>query len=186
MAYSQNIPQPTDDPSDSQPLLLGNFQAINSFLGQNHLSIADGEDGKHKFMQMPEQASAPTTAANEGALYTKEGSASSTSDLFYRQESDGTEIQLTSGTPTSATDGTSSLPGGIIIKWGSSSWANGSNSQAVTFTTAFSSSLYSLVVTAKTSAGYQVAYQNSSVSGFTAYRGTTSGLVTFTYIAIGA
>lgn len=40
------------------------------------------------------EGSAPTTAANEGALYTKDTSGQP--ELFYREESDGDEIQLTS------------------------------------------------------------------------------------------
>ena len=41
------------------------------------------------------ESTAPTTGANEGAIYTKE--ADGATELFYREESDGDEIQLTSG-----------------------------------------------------------------------------------------
>lgn len=41
------------------------------------------------------EGSAPTTAASEGALYTKDTSGQP--ELFYREESNGDEVQLTSG-----------------------------------------------------------------------------------------
>jgi len=42
-----------------------------------------------------EETTAPTTAASEGALYTKDTGGQP--ELFYREESDGTEVQITSG-----------------------------------------------------------------------------------------
>lgn len=71
-----------------------NFEILQSRFQDNHTDFGSGT-GKHKFMQMPEQASAPTTAVNEGALYTKQGSYSASAELFYRRESNGSEIQLT-------------------------------------------------------------------------------------------
>lgn len=71
-----------------------NFEIIQNRFQDNHTDFDSGT-GKHKFMQMPEQAAAPTTAANEGGLYTKQGSYSAATELFYRREGDGTEIQLT-------------------------------------------------------------------------------------------
>ena len=67
-----------------------NFTAIVEDMDTNHVAIGAVGRGKHKFMQMPEQAAAPTTAANEGALYTKE--AGSETNLYWRQESTGGEF----------------------------------------------------------------------------------------------
>lgn len=72
MAYNADIPQASDDPSQSQGQILANFQALNTFLSVNHVDINDPTQGQHKFLQMPEQASAPSTAGNTGAVYTKE------------------------------------------------------------------------------------------------------------------
>ena len=135
-AYSNSIPQATDRPSDSQALLLSNFQALKVFLDRNHVPIVDPttnvDEGKHKFLQMPEQGSAPTTATDEGGLYVKE--ANSRSTLFWRQEGNGTEIQLTRQNPTlSASTGESFLPGGIIIKWGISAGFGSATSKVVSF-----------------------------------------------------
>jgi hypothetical protein len=46
-------------------------------------------------LTLPEQATAPATAANIGALYTKD--VSGVSELFYRRDSNGSEIQLSNG-----------------------------------------------------------------------------------------
>lgn len=52
-------------------------------------------------LYLPEQASAPSTGANEGAVYTKESGGQS--ELFYREESDGDEVQITNGGILNAT-----------------------------------------------------------------------------------
>lgn len=45
-------------------------------------------------LEFPESASAPSTAASEGAIYTKDSGTQP--ELFYREESDGDEVQITS------------------------------------------------------------------------------------------
>lgn len=142
MAYNSDIPQSTDDPSQSQSQILANFQALNTFLSVNHVSLNDGNQGKHSFLQLPEQSSAPTTAANEGGLYTKEVSGST--QLFFREESSGSERQLTSAF-SAATNGTLTIPGGLLIQWGFSSGI-GDGSQ-VNFNTSFGSTAYNVQCT---------------------------------------
>lgn len=95
MAYNADIPQASDDPSQSQGQILGNFQELNTSNSVNHGTYSDADQGKHKFLQMPEQSSAPTTAANEAGLYTKEVPTLAVTGLYFRDESDGTERQLT-------------------------------------------------------------------------------------------
>jgi len=66
-------------------------------------------------LKITERASGPSTIANEGAIYTKE--VNGTTELFYRGESTGTEIQLTNGgvigKEVFTSDGTWSSPEGI-------------------------------------------------------------------------
>lgn len=137
--YNGNIPQPSDRPSDSQADLLNNFGAIKVFLDRNHVAIVDPttntSEGKHKFLQMPEQGSAPTTDANEAGLYVKEQSSRST--LFFRQESNGTEVQMTNLDPLLASSGYTFLPGGLILQWGAAV-STSSNPTNVTYPTPFS------------------------------------------------
>lgn len=48
---------------------------------------------KPAYVILPLQTAAPTTSSNEGGLYVK--TASSVDELFYRMESNGTEVQIT-------------------------------------------------------------------------------------------
>ncbi len=127
MAYNASIPQAPDDPSNSQGLILDNFTEISTAFNLNHGNFNDPAQGKHLFLQMPEQSSAPATAANEGGVYTKV--VSGTTELFFRDESNGTERQITKAF-TGATTGDITIPGGLIIKWGQTGMA-GATSQTV-------------------------------------------------------
>lgn len=142
MAYNSDIPEASDDPSQSQGQILANFQALNTFLSVNHVALNDGDQGKHKFVQMPEQGSAPATAANEGALYTK--AVSGVTQLFFREESSGSERQLTSSF-SAATNGTLTIPGGLLIQWGLASAVNTSSN--INFNTAFGGVPYNVQCT---------------------------------------
>lgn len=181
--YTPAIPQGGDIISQSQPLILGNFQSLNTSNSVNHVAFNDANQGKHKFLQMPDQSSDPTTAANELALYSKELSAVST--LYFRKESDGTVIQLTGIDPVKALEGTTFLPGGVVLKWGTATInvaASTVNFAAPTFPNA----VYSLALTVGNSstAAQQVVYTGLNQGGFTGY-GTANGLFC-TYIAIGS
>lgn len=116
-SYTTNIPSSGQNPSDSQPEIQGNFNVLDSTISRNHTPMSSPSTaGKHKFLQMPEQASAPTTLANEGGLYTKE--VDSATQLFFREENNGTEKQLT-GSLSATSSGHIVLPGRIMIKWAS-------------------------------------------------------------------
>ena len=105
MVYKSNIPQPSDFISQSQVDMSENFEQIRKIWGQpadeqlnegDHIPLNNPEDkffGKHKKTTFVEQETAPTTLANEVALYTKDTNGKP--ELFYRRESDGIEAQLT-------------------------------------------------------------------------------------------
>lgn len=115
MAYNQNIPLATDKIKDSQSDIQNNFQAIKTAWDINHVTFDDGDQGKHKFLQMPEQGVAVTTAANEAALYAAQGVFSSVAELIFRRESDGTTIPFTEG--INSANGWARLGSGLLIKW---------------------------------------------------------------------
>jgi hypothetical protein len=94
--YDSTVPQSGQTLGNTQSPIQTNFSIITTAQSVNHVTYDDADQGKHKFLQMPEQISAPSTAANEGALYTKVDTASvPKTQLFYRNESNGTEVQLT-------------------------------------------------------------------------------------------
>lgn len=179
MAYTSNIPQASDNPSQSQPLLLANFQEIATAFNTNHGAFNGANQGLHEFVQMPEQGSAPTTAANVGAIYTKE--VSGTTQLFWREESNGTEYQMTGQQTLSGGQGSFKMPGGLTFKYGSTTGGS-----AVAFTAPFASAVYSVVISFVDPSGSVGAAAASSVTvnGFTAANFGGSGN-TMNWIAIG-
>jgi hypothetical protein len=138
MAWQQNIPQPTDKLSVSQGDLLNNFQALNTWMNINHYLPTDINSGKHKFVTMPIQGADVATGGNEIALYTKTGDFSAPPQLFWRQQNNGTVVNITEG--DLVTNGWSRLPSGLIVKWGSATLSNVGNityNQGPAFTTVF-------------------------------------------------
>ena len=73
---------------------MANFQAINTVWSANHNSlIGTDTQGQHRVLTMRAQASDPTTASNQIAIYNK--LVSSIPELFFAPKSSGTPIQLT-------------------------------------------------------------------------------------------
>lgn len=62
MSYTSNIPLSGESLGSTRDRINQNFQQIDTVLAVNHVPFNDAGEGKHKFLQMPEQASAPTTA----------------------------------------------------------------------------------------------------------------------------
>lgn len=133
MTYSPNSPQTGDSLGSTRDVIRTNFQQIDVVNSVNHIAFNEANKGKHKFVQMPEQTSNPTTAADEGALFTKVGSDPAETDLYFRAEGDGNVYQMTrvnsSKLPTFAKNfnyeapattlgGWTFLPGGIILQYG--------------------------------------------------------------------
>lgn len=96
MVYKPSVPQANDIIRISQKDFLGNFSQMQAIYSLDHYAWDSAEQntrGKHKKITFPNQSSDPTTAANETALYSK--SSGGISELFIREESDGTVSRLT-------------------------------------------------------------------------------------------
>jgi len=193
MSYNQNIPQSTDQLSQSQADLLNNFAAIYSLIGINHVNFNVANQGKHNFVSMPVQLADPGTLATELALYTKTSTLSSNPECFIQRQSNGIAIEFTSA--TQASNGWSRLPSNILIKWGSSS---GTGSTLVTLPTAASIPVFSnvfqvLVVPYVNGAiadpnvsATLIGFTTTTITVWTAPRITIgSTAVTFNYLIIG-
>lgn len=128
-AFQANIPQPTDQLSDSQGDLLGNFQAIQTLIDVNHYDFASSNQGKHFAVSMPPQASSPaiTFAAGEVGLYSYVNATTSQSELYINKTNQATVTQIPAtasslsitSAPVQGSAGWSYLPSGIYITWGS-------------------------------------------------------------------
>lgn len=126
MAYKGNKPEPTDQLKFSQADLQENFGDIQSSFDRNHVDLPlgapSGQEGKHKWLDMPEQATLSVpTLANEGALYTLQGPTSAVTELAFRRESNGVQIPFTEGL-NNASAGYTRLPSGLLIKWRRVNW----------------------------------------------------------------
>ncbi len=73
MSFNPNIPQPSDELSDSQGDILTNFSTSNTSFGIDHYPFADltANNGKHKWVTTPltPGGTHPATAVNEPKLY---------------------------------------------------------------------------------------------------------------------
>jgi len=93
MTYRKAIPLATERPSVSQPKIKENFTQINDQFGVDHTELEEStQQGKHKKVTLYEQATDPTTAADESAIYSKEGD--NGTELYFRKENDGEVIKL--------------------------------------------------------------------------------------------
>ncbi len=121
MAYNNNIPQATDEIKVSSGQIRENFSQIGTVFSINHEDFNTDNAGKHKFLQMPAQVAAPVTSADEGALFTKTGDYSHTTELMFRRENNGPVVQITQGLAnlTTTTSGFAYI-GNSLIKWGPS------------------------------------------------------------------
>lgn len=129
MAYEGNIPLPRDRYRVSQGDILQNFQAIDTVTQLNHVLFNDADQGKHKFVQFPEQATEPDTGGTQIALYSEEGlttveQPNAVTGLVFKR-STGIAINFTDTFVNSMTFGLLSnqlfqywnrLPSGLLIK----------------------------------------------------------------------
>ena len=200
MAYNNNIPQASDQLSQSQADILANFQAIKTLVDINHVTFDVANQGKHKWVSMPVQSSDPTTAASEMAMYTK--SVSGVPELFIRRQSDGSVLSCTQA--TLANPGYTYLPSGLLIKWGTASLTGNQEDAAQTvnyqITSPAFTTVFGLWLAPYGDSGTPIDYGNQYVKigtytasplSFTASVRKVVGssgndiTVTFNYIAIG-
>ena len=149
MAYSNNIPQATDRPNNSQPLILANFAAIDTVVGINHVVFDDpsGDQGKHKYISFPVQTGTPPTppfVSGEPGMYSFANVATGQNEINIVKLNQATDtiipmtasiLSITSA-PAANSAGWSMLPSGILIKWGFGS-ANGISTITYDATVAF-------------------------------------------------
>lgn len=179
MAYDENKPQANDELNQSQADLLANFKAIKQLIDVNHETFGvPTDEGKHKILTLTDQSAAPPSSlATEVVLYSNNG------DLCLNRAS-GSEVNFTAATASSS--GTTTLPSGIVIKWGLAT-ANGTNQS---FPVAFPTNCFIVNITKITSAKNRdsVAVGSKAKTGFTAYTTTANnnwGSASIYYLAIG-
>ena len=133
MAYNSNIPQPTDKLSVSQPQILANFGAINTWVGVNHVGFNLSDAGKHNFVELVAQSGTPSSLAGEALIYNANFSQTSTAEIWFLMPQTGFNypvsncILSTNGNPGLGSNGWQYGSGGTLEKWGRTTLGMGTN-----------------------------------------------------------
>ena len=191
----------TDNPQAShtlafdQPLIEANNLYFANTLNKDHqIGPANGtrndgiaNEGYHTVIHLVNQLGDPApVSASE--LYTK--TVSSNSELFYRYGSAPNNVfQLTNNGGTAANPGSSSLIGGILIKFGTITGSPILNGAPVTFLGSFTTAVYSCVITGQTASTadktINITAGSLTNAGFTVICSGSSNFTSLSYIAIG-
>src|SRR5271157_407142 len=205
--YVTGVPLPNQSLGQTQPTINTNFTVLNGNFAVDHVDFtnappgAGGNGGRHNTVTLVQQAGDPTAATVAPIIYTKSltyavGPTTRT-ELFMRAASGdgGTIIQMSNlfGAPTIATQGSTFLPGGLMLKWGTYTIGGGTNVQPVAFAGQFPRAVFSLTITCSAFNGatgvpgdLQVNYTGLGLSGFNGQRiGATANGASYSYIAIG-
>lgn len=211
MTFTTNIPVSGDTLGGTRDRIRTNFQEIANVESVNHIAFNQVDEGKHKFLQMPEQPGIinqvgvplpPTTLVNEGGLYTKVATNPAQTNLIFRAENNGFEYQLTTVISASTTrfgnntvayvannnGGWTFLPGGMLLQYGRRTTPG--NSGVITFPVPFPSGIapFSIQVSLeRTTDDHNVIIDSGTAptaTGFN-YKCDTSGSNAVNWIAIG-
>lgn len=96
MVYNANIPQATDEQSQSQIDILNNFITANASFGANHVDFATvANSGKHTVVEFINQPAAPATAALTNKMYALSPSPILGPVIYSRAQNSGTPGPIT-------------------------------------------------------------------------------------------
>lgn len=181
MTFQPSIPLASDLISVSQGDIKNNFQSLSTAWNVNHVDFNASGAGKHNFVEFPNQGADPAGAAAEMTLFSK--TAAAVSQLFYKRDASASSFQLTGRDPAGTTNGTTFLPGGFIIIWGSIAAAQ--NNVVQNFHTAFPNNCFSVQITTNSASNPSASGINGfTTTGFT-FKSTSSGGIPIVYMAIG-
>jgi hypothetical protein len=187
VSWNPNIPQATDVVAQSQPQLLGNFGALDTWASVNHVGIgAASFSGEHTVVQMVLQGADPALNAGEVAIYNKTLTLTGVNELFVSKQATGTVIPMTAAV-LGGVDGWSYLPSGLLMKWGT---RNINGTANVTYPAgagypAFTS-VFVMFTTPYNSGTNTVAINTIPGSATLAFNVTTTGgATTFSFLVLG-
>lgn len=179
MSYFPNIPQPNDDPSDSQSELLANFGKMNSDFSINHTALTSATNqGMHTLLNFSNvQGADPDLASPKSSVYTK--TVSGSPELFFQNGNTSADVVQLTNLPDnlSGTNRTFETPWGFRLHVGSA--AASPVSYADPFTSA-GFTLFAILVTP--TAGTNLIVTSNDKDGFTY---TVTGGTGINYLVLG-
>lgn len=183
-----NIPNTPNDPADDQPEIKKNFANISGYLTVDHIAPGALNNGFHKVIHQPAQNPNvdPAPIAGVGQTYTK--TVGSDVQLFY-ESGLGAVTQLTGPKqPLVTAIGYTSLPGGVLMQWGSTTVVTSTSSTPVTFPTPFPTAVFSVVATVVTDDNSTIRFSilnDATTTGFVTTQTSTSHFTRLYWLAIG-
>lgn len=185
-AFTRDIPFATHNPSSDQPIMQTNTNSEDSIWPVDHFGFNDNNGGYHQQVHLKNE-SAPGIGTVDGVLY---ANVNPTNSWPFWQNSLGSFPMITQPI-VNAFNGTATMPGGVILKWGVISATGGS--AAVVFPVAFLTNIFTVQLTlidtnAATghAAGIYVLQGSTSITGFTyIIADPTTTTTGFLYFAMG-
>lgn len=120
MSFTPNIPVSGQSLGQTRDPIRNNFTNYNNVISQDHVAPNNSGEGKHNKSTYVAQGSPPATLSGEIAFFGQVAASGST-EVFLRRDAVATSYQLTgpasSGNGTLLSGGTTTLLGGIILKW---------------------------------------------------------------------
>jgi hypothetical protein len=182
IGYNLNIPAAPHAPSTDQPNMLTNNNNIATYVAVDHVPFNTSGSGQHEQVtfnanNVPSVPTVPPvlfTNVQDGAGNTLPGALAQL--FFYTGAHDKSKDQY-----VSQANGSVLLPGGIILKWGSSAVTNSSQ----LFPVAFPNNAFSMLITSSDAAlGSPLKVTALSSTAFTVTRSGV-GATGYYYLAIG-
>ena len=90
MAYTQDIPDGPNSPSNDQPLMKANTNEIYNLVAVDHVTFNASGAGYHKFITLPSNNSPAGSTGLGSAIYTAPGTANTATSQALFQTSSGT------------------------------------------------------------------------------------------------
>jgi|SRR5271157_99693 len=155
--YVTGVPLPNQSLGQTQPTINTNFTVLNGNFAVDHVDFtnappgAGGNGGRHNTVTLVQQAADPIAVTTSPILYGKSTTGNTlNNDIYFRRASNdaSTVVQLTTTkvNPLAAGNGSSFLPGGLMIQWGNQSF-NGSQNPTVNFPTPFPNNCFNVQLT---------------------------------------
>ncbi len=187
MVYNENIPQPLDNPSQSQAQLLANFQQISTAFNLNHGDFNDPDEGKHSLVDFIRQSLPQSANADEGLLFA--ALVNGATELYYGKDTAGA-VQFTGLRPSTgggtATSYSLDFVDGLSLRFGNI--VHTGTSTTITFDSAFPNNAYIVLFSPQGEAANVASnnVQTLTLNEFTmASVGTAPAGSRYFYLAIG-
>ncbi len=194
MSYTLDIPNAPNNPSQDQPLMKANTNAIYTLIAKDHVTFGFGaSSGHHTVIHQTVQSLDPVTIAGVNQVYAKNvtpnATITSTDTQLFTKTGSGVISQL-----TGRLDGAEGYVwvGGILYQWGNADFP----SSGITFKTRvtggidFPNNIFSVYLTFKNTSGSAVnatiGVRNPLTTGFTvSTTGASASWTGYYWLAIG-